>query len=238
MISTAWIRLAVVAAALLGTVFLGVKTLLATLPIDPVFAPVVFPRETSVAGWLAVIEEPDPVRPQTQRYRRTAGDATVSLEMQFIPDLPVHYVRNPQIELRFLPRAHLPLDAGMRYYVSPRAQVVPNQRSGQSRDLAVVAGPEGSGFWTVDETAHLSTIVTPAGDTSIDPRTVAHSLYLDHLTAGRIARWLFTREPLPDRRCVLIHFSTADGPAARATLEQSWTEWRAAHFPVFPGAAR
>ncbi len=238
MIAASRVRFAVVIAALAGAWFVGAKLLLSTQPIDPVLPPVEFPREPAVAGWQAMIEEPDPIRPHTQRYRKTDGEQSVALEMQFIPDLPVHYVRNPQIELRFLPRAHLPLDAGMRHYVSPRTKVVPNERSGAAPDANVTAGPAGTGWWTVGGSANLTTIVTPSGDALIVPSAVARSLYVNHVTFNRLARWLFAREAMPDRRCVLIHFSTPDGPNARAILAQSWTEWRAAHFPVFPGAAR
>jgi len=232
------LRLTVIAAALLGAVFVGIRDQSSTQPIDRALPTVEFPHEPAVAGWQAIVEDVVPIRPHTQRYRRTASEDGMGLELQFIPDLPVHYVRNPLLELRFLPRGHLPLDAGMQFYVSPRAKAVPNQRSGSARDTNVIAGPDGTGFWVVDETAHLSTVIAPSGQGAIVPSELARRMYLDPVTIGRLAGWLFTSEPLPDRRCVLIHFSMPDGPGARAALEQAWNDWRAVYRPVFPGAAR
>lgn len=232
------LRAVLSAIALVATGIVGGKMFLSDAPLEFPAPAVQFPDDPAMPGWKSIWEEPDPTHPDTHRYRRTTSEPPVSLEAQFIPDLMVHYVRNPEIELRFLPRGHLPLDSGMQFYVSGRAKVLANGHRGTINESHVEPGPAGTGFWTTDEGLHLSTLVSASGDNAIAPQKVAHQMYIDHLTTGRVIRWLLARENLPDRRCVLIHLSVATTqPATEADhrlLATAWEEWRAKNSPVFP----
>ena len=216
---------------------------LAPSPIERPAVPVALPGASPLPSWEAVTAEPaDPTMPNTRRYRRSQSEPAMDLEIQFIPNLPEHYVRNPRLALRFLPHGHLPLDATMQHYVNSRAMVisnldsnVPNWESVESR----AASPRTAhGIWSAGERLHLSTILTPDGATAMATRRVARSMYLDHLTASRLGGWLLGRTTIPDRRCVLVHFSmAATAPATEAgrhQLEVAWADWQRVFQPVFP----
>lgn len=237
------IRVLAIHLTLAGTLVILGKTLLSPSPIEPTPVPVVFPTESLPAGWEMLVSEPDPTLPDTIRYRQPRPEGPLELELQFIADLPTHYIRNSLLEMRFLPRGHLPLDAARRFYVNSRGQVVPNLQGDAPSDAIVEARKtsptSGYGFWVANERLHLSTIVTPAGDTSMETRRAFRSLYVDPVDLDRIGKWLLGRTRLPDRRCVLVHFSIpAPAPAAqeegRRVLETAWAEWQRAFQPVFP----
>ena len=218
------------------------RMLLAPSPIERPPLPVIFPSESPLPAWEAVPgETPDPTMPNTRRYRRSQGDLAMELELQFIPNLPQHYVRNPLLALRFLPHGHLPLDASMRHYVNSRTMVITNLESDFPLQ-AMVESRETSprsayGIWSAGERLHLSTIITPDGDTAMTTRRVARSMYLDHLTTGRLWGWLLGRAAIPDRRCVLVHFSmpapASATEASRRPIEEAWADWQRAFQPVF-----
>ena len=218
------------------------KTLLTRETIEPTPLPVEFPTAAPLAGWERLKEEADPTAPNTARYRHLSGPPGVDLEMQFIPDLPTHYIRNPLIDLRFLPRGHLPLDAKMHYYVDSRGKVLTNLVNGSPIDATVDSAKSSSlanyGIWAADQRLHLSTMITPAGESSMQMQQVARSLYVDHMSMSLIRQWLLGRAILPDRRCVLIHFSMPETSANQGEgtriLEDAWAEWQRAFRPVFP----
>lgn len=228
---------------LAGTMVVLGKTMLAPSPIEPPAVPVTLPTGSLPAGWEMLVSEPDPTIPDTIRYRHPRPEGPIELELQFIADLPTHYIRNSRLELRFLPRGHLPLDAGRRYYVNSRGKVIPNLQgdapSGAIVEARKTSPNSGYGFWVANERLHLSTIMTPAGDTSMETRRAFRSLYVDPVDLARIGNWLLGRTRLPDRRCVLVHFSIPEpAPAAqeegRRVLETAWSEWQRAFQPVFP----
>lgn len=222
-----------------GTLFVLGNTLLTTAPLDPVPMPVRFPAESPVAGWIPLMGEPDPTLPNTSRYRLPRGDFDIDLEMQFIPDLSVHYIRNTLLELHFLPRGHLPLDAAMQFYVNGRSRIITNLHNGTPVETLVesrAASPHaGYGFWEANQRLHLSTVVTPGGNASMITKQVARSIYMEQATGSRIGQWLIGRAPFPDRRCVLIHLSIPnEDKNGRQLLEKAWAEWQNAFRPVFP----
>ena len=225
-----------------GTLAVLGKTLLVPVPIEPAPTPVKFPGKAPLPAWETLIDEPDPTRPNTTRYRHPHGEREIELEMQFIPNLPTHYVRNPLIDVRFLPRGHLPLDAGLHFYVNSRGKILTNRQSDTPIDARVdsreTSAHSGYGIWTADQHLHLSTIVTPAGDTSMATRWIARSLYVDHVNMRVVGQWLLGRTMLPDRRCVLVHFAIpATGPTGdqedTRVLDDAWSEWQRAFRPVF-----
>jgi cyanosortase A-associated protein len=236
------LRLLGIILASAGTVTVLGRTLLMPVPIEPAPTAVKLPGESHPPVWEPMLSEPDPNFPNTTRFHYSRGEPAIELEMQFIPDLPVHYIRNSMLELRFLPRGHLPLDAGMRFYVNSRGRIIANLRtdppSEELVDARETSPRSGYGIWTAGQRLHLSTIVTPAGDTAMATRRVARSLYVDHVSLSRVWQWLLGRAMLPDRRCVLVHFSIpAPAPAAsgegRRILEEAWSEWQRAFQPVF-----
>lgn len=236
------LRLGAIILALAGTLTVLGRTALMPVPIEPAPAPVKFPAESPLPGWEAMGGEPDPNFPNTTRFHRLSGEPAIDLEMQFIPDLPVHYIRNSMLELRFLPRGHLPLDAGMRFYVNSRGRVIANLRtdppSEELVDARATSSRSGYGIWTAAQRLHLSTVITPAGDTGMVTQRVFRSLYVDHVSMSRVGQWLLGRALLPDRRCVLVHLSIpAPAPTAneegRRVLEDAWSEWQRAYQPAF-----
>ena len=238
---TMWnrVRSAILLVALVATLGVFGGMLLAPAPLDRTLPPVEFPAKPALPGWeAAAAGQPNLPAPNTARYRCQRENFTVELETQFIPDLPAHYVRDPLIEERFLPRGKLPLDAGMHFYVNSHGSVIANLHTDRPTTAQVDSREGGYGIWSAGERLHLSTIVMPAGDTAMTTRQVARSLYFDHLSIDRVAHWLFNKDVVPDRRCVLIHFSIPADAAApeqgRRVLEESWGEWRRVHFPVFP----
>jgi cyanosortase A-associated protein len=214
--------------------------LLTRRPLERSLPAVDFPKEPP-PGWQVLSDPLGTVQPNLARYRLTHGSLAVDLELQFIANLQVHYVRNPLLELRFLPRGHLPLDAGMRFYVNSRRRVIANLHDDPPSEALVEShetAPGASyGLWVEKQRRHLSTIVTSAGDAAMTPRQVARSLYLDHLTAGRVFDWLRGRAVLPDRRCVLVHLSVPVGALppeeGQHALEEAWSDWRTHYSPVF-----
>lgn len=224
---------------LCGTLIVLGKSLFFPGPLDRVPPAVQFPTDSPLPGWIPLPREPDPTLPNTARYQSTGAGPVIDLELQFIPDPTVHYVRNPLLELRFLPRGHLPLDAGMHFYLNSRGHVLANLRTDGMIDARVephdTAPRSGYAFWEARERLHLSTIVTPGGDSSMDTRRVARSTYVDQATSSRLGPWLIGRAIYPDRRCVLIHFSLpASSAEGRRVLETAWADWQRASPPLFP----
>ncbi len=224
-----------------ATVTVLCRILLVPSPIERPPIPVILPSESPLPGWDVTAIDPSPALPNTRRFHQSKRNPAIDLELQFIPNLPEHYVRNPRLALRFLPHGHLPLDAGMHYYVNSRTMVITNLDSNIPIRETVAAretSPRSAyGIWSAGERIHLSTIITADGDSSMATRRVARSMYLDHLTAGRLWGWLRGLTTIPDRRCVLVHFSspTAASPpdANRSRLEEAWSEWQRAFRPVF-----
>ena len=219
------------------------KMWLVPTPIERPPVPVILPLDAQFPGWAAAGgKDADPTMPETKFYRRSTGGAAIDLEVQFIPNLPKHYVRNPKLALRFLPHGHLPLDAGLHHYVNSRSTVITNLDSNipiQELVKSRETSPRSAhGVWSAGERNHLSTIITADGDASMSTRRVARSMYLDHLTAGRLWGWLLGRTALPDRRCVLVHFSMPAPGIAREEshrlLEDAWAELQPVFHPVFP----
>jgi cyanosortase A-associated protein len=233
-------RVLAILLAVLATVVALVRTLLASEPIERPLDPVALPSESPLPGWRAEPgETDDPTKPNTNLFRQTQGDPAIELELQFIPNLPEHYVRNPRIVLRFLPHGHLPLEASLRHYVNSRTMVIVNLDT----DLPIrenvaprETGPRSAhGLWSAGQRRHLSTIITADGDAAMATRRVARNMYLDHLSVARIGDWLLGRTALPDRRCVLVHFSIpAAAENADERLEAAWAEWQRAFQPAFP----
>jgi cyanosortase A-associated protein len=226
-----------------GTLFVLGKTLLFPVPLDPLPVASEFPSASPLPDWQAVRSEPDPLIPNTVRFQSTHGNQAIDLEMQFIPDLPTHYIRNPLLALRFLPRGHLPLDAAMQFYVNSRSRVIANLQTDTPSEALVDAREpsprSGYGIWAAKQRLHLSAVVTPAGATSMDTRRTFRSLYVDNVDLSRIGKWLLGRAKLPDRRCVLIHFSIPEPPPAGRgegvrMLESAWARWQQAYRPNFP----
>lgn len=228
-------RLVAVVSLSLAAIAICVRLIISPDPQRPP-SPVVFP--TAIAGWQTLDLPPDPALPNTQRYRRDP----LELELQFIPDLPVHYVYNPQLELRFLPRGHLPLDAALHFYLSGRDGIITNLRTDRPIDAVIehrqLDASTAYGLWTANQRLHLSSVITPSGTAGIATRRVARHLYLDPLSPRVVGKWLLGQATLPDRRCVLVHLSLPmDAPGNdtnRRALEQAWADWRAAYRPAFP----
>lgn len=193
------------------------------------------------AEWRRVEGEESRAVPGTLRYVRTGG--RTELELQAIPHLPLHYVYNPLLESRFLPRGHVPLDAGMHYYLSSRGRILGNVsgRAPLDAQIEIRERPAADfpGIWDADSRVHLSAIITPNGDAGIATQRVARSMYLEPLSVRRFWRGLLGKVAVPDTRCVLVHLSMPAGATTRAaavrSLEKDWADLRRDYHPAFPG---
>lgn len=202
----------------------------------------VFPAQMHAPGWRALAPEKPAYRaPATHRYRQERGAFEIELELQFISDLPIHYVGNPMLHERYLHRGELPLDAGLHFTVNSRGKIIPNFKTETPRLASVEFRDGGVGFWNGEGRLHLSTVLAADGERAMTRPRIARDMYLDHLSIRRIWRWLGGGELLIDRRCVLIHCSL---PEAAVTAEEgkrllaaALEEWTAAHPIVFPPAA-
>ena len=235
------VRTFLVAGAFMATLGVVARMLVTPGPLERPLPEVVFPETAPLTGWqMASVHRSSRTTATTATYRSSEAGFPVELEMQFIPSLPEHYVRDLQLEQRFVPRGNLPLDAALHFFVNSRGKVIPNRRTDRPNDAVVDTRDGDFGIWEADQRLHLSTIITPDGHQAITPRGVVSRFYRQLFDVAQLSRWLFHRAVLPDHRSVLVHFSmpanALRGAEARRTLEDSWSEWRQAALPVFPAA--